>query len=193
MNKIMMTIIAVVVLALPAAAQVGVPAGAPVDMLNLGSAFGPNSRFQLGIDKSLTAGACVQRELHDGQWLAGPCRDVLVLTRQGVRAMHLGAAVMYNAEHGNATYSLRLGGNVGPVVQAAIDMASSEIPMLQEALGAVHVPKFLGYLGHITTVDYAVGYRPTHTADVIGNLTHGPMVKMDIPLADVLALLKLGL
>ncbi len=41
------------------------------------------------------------------------------------------------------------------------------------------------YIGSIATIDYAVGWRPVHSSDVHGNLTHGPMAQLNIPLSDL--------
>lgn len=163
-----------------------------LDLYKLGKNFGSTGQWQFGIDKGATAGACLQREVHDGQWLAGPCRDVLILARNGAKAAHLGAAVMYNADRGNATYSLRAGVNVGSASKAFLVELSQKAPLL-ESIGDLKAPKWAAYLGSITTLDYAVGYRPKHNADVKGNWTHGPMFKMDFPLEDLYALIKLGI
>lgn len=192
--KILALLFAALSIALSASAQNFQPVKVinAADWYKLGPAFGPAQSWQFGFDKSATAGGCVQRELHDGQWLAGPCRDVLLLAKDGEHRAHLGAAVMYNAERGNATYSIRAGVNAGPILRATLVLALNRLPYL-ENVADFQAPKFLAYLGDITTVDYAVGYRPTHSKDVIGNWTHGPMVKLDLPLADVYNLLKLGL
>lgn len=162
------------------------------DLYQIGSAFGSTKAWQFGIDKSATVGGCVQREIHDGQWLGGPCRDIFQLDKNGQHRFHLGAAIMYNSQHGNATYSARVGFNAGPVLGSAFSYVVNNLPYL-ESLSDVQAPKFIVYIGHVTTIDMAIGYRPIHTNDVIGSLTYGPMVKMDIPLEDIYALLKLGL
>jgi len=185
----MKKLIAVLLLSLPSA----LPAQSnTLGWIPIGGKFGSNQSWQFGFDSGATAGGCVQREVHDGQWLAGPCRDIFLLKKNGVAHAHTGGAVLYNAERGNATYSLRAGINVGPVASALLNKAVDRLPYL-EGLADIKVPKFLGYIGDITTIDYAVGYRPIHSADVIGNWTHGPMVKMDIPLTDIYHLLKSGL
>lgn len=160
-------------------------------LLNIGGSFGSTGEYQFGIDKGSVVGGCVQRELANGQWLAGPCRDVFVLQKKGLNVLHLGGAVMYNAEHGNPNYDLRIGANVGAATSALLSKVAEDIPYLS-SLGSLSLPPFLIYLGNITTADYAVGWNPVHTPDVNGNFRHGPMVMLNIPLSDVEALL-LGL
>lgn len=149
-------------------------------------------RWKLGLDASASVGACLERELHDGQFLAGPCRDALVLAKDGKPAFHLGAAVLYNAEHGNATYQARLGFNVGPAAQAALAKTAYYIPALDSILNW-KAPPWLSKIGDATTVDFAGGYRPIHDASVNGNWTYGVMVKADVPLDVVFGWLKSGL
>ena len=186
-------------MAMSAHAQIAAPepiatpgASTSLNLYQIGKNWGSSGQWAFGVDKSATAGACVQREVHDGQWLAGPCRDIFVLARHGISTAHMGGAIMWNAEHGNATYSLRLGVSVGPAARAFLLKASEALPGL-ENLAAWSPPRFLGYISDIATVDFAGGYRPTHDASVNGNWTYGPMVKLDIPLDDVYALIKAGL
>lgn len=146
----------------------------------------------LGIDKSPTAGACLERELHDGQWLGGPCRDLLILSRNGHAAMHLGGAVLWNAEHGNANYALRTGFNIGPAMGAALDKIAANIPAV-EGLANISLPPWANYISNIATVDGSIGYRPVHDKTVNGNLTYGAMFELNIPLADLESLIKIGL
>lgn len=181
----------------PAPAPAAAPAAQSLDLLQIGSSFGKNRAWEVGIDKSPVLDACIQREVHDGQWLAGPCRDVLVLAKLDASGAlhpvaHLGAAIMYNAEHGNASFSMRAGVNVGPAAHALMVKLADDIPGL-EGISNITFPKWASYLGSVTTVDYAVGYRPTHDASVNGNLTHGPMAKMSIPLDDLYSLVKIGI
>lgn len=151
-----------------------------------------NPRWQFGIDKSATVAGCIQRELKDGQWLAGPCRDIFVLAKDGISRAHLGGAIMYNAEHGNASYEIRAGIALGPATRAAVDKLAETAPGL-EVLTQIKLPKWAAYLTDITTLDFAAGYRPIHTADVVGNWTYGPMAQMNFPLEDLYSLLKIGL
>ena len=163
-----------------------------LDLYKIGKNWGSRGQWQFGIDKGLTLGGCIQRELHDGQWLAGPCRDVFVLARDGYSMIHLGAYVNYNAERGNASYGPRLGVSVGRFGNYVLEKASESVPWV-EHYASWKAPPFMQYLGSIMTLDYGVGYRPVHTSDVIGNWTHGPMFKLDIPIDDIYALLIKGL
>lgn len=167
----------------PVAAAQGIPGWHQLH--TFGGAAG---HWKLGLDASSTAGACVERELHDGQWLAGPCRDVLLLAKDSKVAFHLGGAVMSNAEHFNTTFQLRMGLNLGPVVKAGLD----RIPAL-DSLANLNPPPWVSKLGNATTLDFAGGYRPHHTADVYGNWTYGVAVKVDVPLDAAFGWLKTGL
>jgi hypothetical protein len=181
----------------PAPAVVAAPAVQSLDLFQIGNSFGKNKSWEVGIDKSPVLDACIQREVHDGQWLAGPCRDVLVLAKMDASGMlhpvaHLGAAIMYNAEHGNASFAMRAGVNVGPAAHALLSKMADDIPGL-EGISNITLPKWASYIGSVTTIDYAMGYRPVHDASVNGNLTHGPMAKMSIPLDDLYSLVKIGI
>lgn len=171
------------------------PVSAPVslDWYKIGQPFGKSKAWQFGLDTSaMPAGGCAQRELNDGQFLAGPCREILLLARNGVSTFHLGAAALANAERGNMTYGPRLGVNIGSAAKATLASLAQKAPIIENLLD-YPMPKFIKYVDKVLTVDYGVGYRPKHDANVRGNITHGPMVKLDLPLDDVIALLKLGL
>jgi len=180
------------------AAPVAVAAPAPnLDLFQIGSNFGKNHSWEVGIDKSPNVDACLQREVHDGQWLAGPCRDIFILAKKQADGSlqpvaHLGAAILYNADHGNASFSARAGLNVGPAAHVMLVKVSDDIPGL-EGLANITFPKWAAYLGDATTVDFAVGYRPVHDASVNGDLTYGPMAKLSIPLDDLYSLVKIGI
>ena len=169
-----------------------------LDLYPIGKNWGGRGQWQFGLDKGLTAGGCIQREIHDGQWLAGPCRDVFVIARKDKNdgemdnMIHLGPYIMYNAERGNPSYGARLGVTAGNMARAALDELSRSIPIL-EFYADWKAPPFLQYTRKILTLDYGIAWRPAHTADVNGEFTHGPMVKLDIPLDDLYGLLVKGL
>jgi hypothetical protein len=166
-----------------------------LDLYPVGKNFGSSGQWQFGIDKSAVVGACVQRELHDGQWLAGPCKDVFILAKNGQEVWHLGGAVMYNAEHGNAVYELKTGVVVGRALQNGLAWVGGHIPLIDDAITSLsqyNPPKFLAYAANITKFDVSGGYRPSHNAQVQGNWGYGGMVTLNIPLDDVYALLKAG-
>lgn len=180
----------------PAYAQEAAPSS--MEWYKLGSPFGKNKAWQFGLDTSLMpAGGCVQRELHDGQWLAGPCRDIFLLAKAqddgSFRSIfHLGAYAMANAQRVNWSYGPRFGVNAGQVVKLGLVKIIDNVPYL-EALADLHLPKFMQYADKVLTFDYGVAYRPVHDSSVNGNWTHGPMVKLDLPFSDVVGLLKTGL
>lgn len=151
-----------------------------------------SSPWQFGLDASLSAGVCLERELHDGQFLAGPCRDVLLLAKDRRVAFHLGVAAMSNAERGNTAFQLRLGANLGPVGEAALRKVADRLPFL-ERLADWKAPPFLGKLADATTLDFMGGPRPIHDASVNGPWTYGVGVKVDIPLDAAFGWLKGGL
>lgn len=147
-----------------------------------------DSKWQFGLDASLSMGACLERELHDGQWLAGPCRDVLLLAKDHKVAFHLGGAAMSNAEHGNTAFQLRAGFNVGPVAR----FVASKLPVIDQVL-EWNPPPFLSKIADATTIDAMGGPRPVHDASVNGDWTYGVGAKVDVPLDVVYNWLKSGL
>lgn len=151
----------------------------PSDWIKLGKNFGNRGEWQFGFDKSPTAGACAAYAVRARVLMAGPCRDVFLLARDGTPVFHLGAAILYSGQTPN--YTGRAGFNVGPAGAAALNEVSTRIPYL-EAVASMHVPSWASYLGKITTVDYMVGR-------INGRLDHGPEVKLDVPLADLRGLL----
>lgn len=146
------------------------------------------SKWQFGLDASPSVGACLERELHDGQWLAGPCRDILLLAKDHKVAFHIGAAAMSNAEHGNTAFQMRAGFNVGPVAK----FVAGKLPLIDQLL-EWNPPPFLGKLADATTIDAMGGPRPVHDASVNGPWTYGFGVKVDVPLDVVYGWLKAGL
>ena len=186
------TCVALVVMLFAMSVKAATPEPRTLDLYKIGKNWGSRGQWQFGIDKGLTLGGCIQRELHDGQWLAGPCRDVFVIARNGDPVIHLGAYVNYNAERGNASYGPRLGVSVGRFGNFCIEKASELIPAI-EAYSKWKAPPFMQYIGSVVTIDYGVGWRPQHDESVKGELTHGPMFKLDIPLDDVYGLLIKGL
>lgn len=184
------TVLMLILAISPAAAQEPAPQPALSGWHNLHT-FG-EGHWKLGLDTAEVLGACAERELHDGQFLAGPCGDGLILAKDATARFHLGAAVLYNSEHGNATYQARLGFNVGPMVQAALAKAADGIPAL-DAIAQWNAPPWLSKIGKITTLDFAGGYRPIHDDSVNGNWTYGIMAKVNVPLDVVFGWLKSGL
>lgn len=154
--------------------------------------FDSGGHWRLGLDASTSVGACIERELHDGQWLAGPCRDVLLLAKDASVAFHLGVAAMSNAEHGNTAFQLRAGFNLGPAARAGVATAVDHLPVLEHALDW-SAPPFLAKLADATTVDFMGGPRPVHDSSVRGAWTYGVGAKVDIPLDTLVNWLKGGL
>lgn len=147
-----------------------------------------DSRWQFGLDGSLTVGACLERELHDGQFLAGPCRDALLLAKDHKVVFHVGGALMSNAERGNTAIQLRAGFNLGPLAK----FAASKLPLVDQLL-EWNPPPFMSHLADATTIDFMGGPRPVHDASVNGNWTYGVGAKVDVPVDVVFGWLKGGL
>lgn len=168
--------------------------GYPEDVAQLG--FFGASRYSYGITKKFNMDACLERELHDGQWLAGGCKDILfVLRRRGngdtVKTAHLGFAVMKNAERGNTSLQLKGGldlGSAAQAMQAALNIAA---PRLAE-IGS-DLPPWTGKLGNMLTLDFAIGYRPIHDASVNGELTYGVIMGVNVPIQETFEWLVKGL
>lgn len=155
----------------------------PGDWLKIGGAFGSRAQWQLGLDKSLTAGSCAAYAVRARFLMAGPCRDVLLLAKDKIPFFHLGGAVLYSASH-TPGYLGRLGFNIGPAAAGVLEYTADKLPYL-EAVTEWKAPPALAYVGKITTVDYMVGV-------VGGQFDHGPEVKVDVPLQDLAAALGLG-
>lgn len=147
-----------------------------------------SSRWQFGLDSSMSVGACLEREIHDGQWLAGPCRDILLLAKDHKVAMHMGVAAMSNAERGNTALQVRLGFNLGPIAK----YAASKIPVVDQILDW-NPPPFLAHLGDATTLEFMGGPRPIHDASVNGIWTYGVGAKVEVPVDVVVGWIKAGL
>lgn len=148
--------------------------------------------WKLGLDASATMGACVERELGDGQWLVGPCRDILLLAKDSSVAFHLGVAAMSNAERGNTAFQLRAGFNVGPVARSLLAKTVDRIPVL-ERVTSWNLPPWMNKLADMTTLDFAGGPRPFHDASVDGLWTYGVAAKIDLPVDVLVGWLKSGL
>lgn len=164
----------------------------------LGSSFGGSSAWQFGLNMDpMPASGCLQRELHDGQWLAGPCRKILLLAKQqsdgSFRSIfHVGAYALANTERANWAYGPMAGVDVVGASAAALGKVAGNLPYVEGLLDWTP-PPFISYINNILTVDFGVAYRPNPTADVKGHWTYGPMVTLNIPLDDVIGLLRTGL
>jgi hypothetical protein len=159
--------------------------GAPsLDLYPLGKNFGADGSFQFGIDKSATAGVCAGYDVPDHIFLAGPCRDILILAHKGAAVAHLGGFVGYGLADINRSHpywSARAGVNVGPAVSAALNKLGDGVPAF-DALSSYQAPAWASYMGSITTLDYFGGYN--------GHWVHGPQIKADIPIQDLLNLIR---
>jgi hypothetical protein len=154
-----------------------------LDLYPLGKSFGKAGAFQFGIDKSATAGVCGGYDIPDHIFLAGPCRDLLVMAHAGKPVAHLGGFVGYGLADINRSHpywSGRAGINTGGFLSAGLSKLADDVPYF-DALSAYQAPAWVSYAGKITTLDYFVGYN--------GHWVHGPGLKADIPLADLLALI----
>ncbi len=182
MNRLLLAAALLCCAALARAQAVPAPAYqlAPSDWYKIGAPFGSRDQWQLGFDKSPTAGSCVMYAVRARFLMAGPCRDVLLLAKDKVPAFHLGGAALYSASH-TPGYLARVGFTVGPAARAALQYTADRIPYV-EAAANWQAPKALAYLGKITTFDYSAGA-------VGGQLDHGPSVKVDLPIPDLLSVL----
>lgn len=158
-------------------------AGDPlIDGSHLLSLTPSNPSWQIQFDATADATFCGMRELHDGQWLAGTCRDLFYLTHAQSDGLthkfaHVGVGVFWNGEHGNATVALKGGLNFGTAIQEGLQLLGMQYPSLQ-AMGA---PPFLQKVGDMTSLDFALGYRPIHDASVNGDLTYGIAFNLRVP------------
>lgn len=161
------------------------------DVYTLGS-FSPT--IQYGVTNNYNIGACVERELHDGQWLAGGCKDILYITRLNssnvwTKAFHLGGAYMANAQHGNQSYQLKAGFNLG----ALGALGASALSLAAPAVSDIKLPPWTQYIGNAITLDFAGGYRPIHDSSVNGNWTYGIMASVNVPIQTTFEWLISGL
>lgn len=164
------------------------------DMYPIGSSFGSHGEFQLGLDRMPAIGGCVLNERMDAQFLAGPCIDPLLLTRNGQPIFSLGAGVLYNAERGNPTYNVQLGFIVGPLAKQGIGFVVDRIPVV-ERVTHIELPGFFIQLADATRLYVSAGPRPIHTKDVKSDFTAGFGFRVDCTNAVeyVAGLLKAGL
>jgi hypothetical protein len=148
----------------------------PADWIKLGKNFGSRGQWQVGFDKSATAGSCAFYAVRAKFLMAGPCRDVLLLAKDARPVFHLGGAALYSSSH-QPGYLGRAGFNVGPAAAGLLTYAADRIPYV-EAISDWKAPKALAYAGKITTFDYSAG--------VVNNqFDHGPQVMVNIPLPDL--------
>ena len=157
-----------------------VPPTTPSDVYVMGT-FGSSS-WSYGVTNNFDVGACIERELHDGQWLAGGCKDILYLLHADAagnvaKFAHLGGAVMSNAQRGNTTYQLRAGCDLNTFGLALGTGVSLVAPNL-----SLTPPPWVSRVGNAITFDGTFGYRPVHDASVNGNLTYGLMAMVNVPI-----------
>lgn len=155
---------------------------APADWLKIGKPFGSRGQWQVGFDKSATAGSCAFYAVRAKFLMAGPCRDVLLLAKDARPVFHLGGAALYSASH-TPGYLGRLGFTVGPAAADVLGYAAAHLPYV-EAAADWKAPPALAYVGKITTFDYSAGV-------VGGRFDHGPQLMLNVPLPDLKAALGL--
>lgn len=131
----------------------------------LGGKFGKDSEFQFGLNKYAGIGGEVLDERMESQFLSGPAIDPFALMFKSSAAFTLGAAVLYNAEHGNATYSIQPGFVLTPMVQAVLSKTIERLPYLAR-ITDIKVPKIIMYAGGITRFYLSFGYRPNSSPDI---------------------------
>lgn len=104
----------------------------------------------------------VLREMNDGQWLFGIAKPDLL--KWGI--VQAGIFQAWNAEHGNASAGPMLG------VSSPIDF-SEKIGAMAEALHMGFLWKPVQYFKSVASINAFGGYRPIHSADVVGNWVYG--------------------
>lgn len=174
-------------LSAPAAAAPWIPLGPTF----AADAAQPDHAFRFGFDKSATAGVCAEWNIVDRRPEAGPCRDVFLLRRGDVVAAHLGGSLMFaldDAAHTRPAYGTRLGINTGPAAKQALAAIGAHIPYLDQ-LGAYKAPAWASYLGAISSLDFSGSWRPK-PRDGGHRWLYGVQLKVDIPLEDLLSLLR---
>ena len=165
----------------------------PSDVYMLGTIGGP---INYGVTNNFDLGACVERELNDGQWLAGGCKDLVYFLRQDLdgnwqKAGHLGAAFMSNAEHGNQSFQLKVGMDLGSMAASLANMVSVTAPSLKS--NAAVLPPWVSKMAEAVTLDFAGGYRPFHDSSVNGDWTYGVMATVNVPIATTFEWLVSGM
>lgn len=148
----------------------------------------------IGLDMDSAVSGCIQRAVYNGQWKGGPCANVLSVKHNDVRYVRIGGGIMYNAEQGNAGYTVLAGtdfGTMGSAIPFTLGWLGSRVnsEMLADLAG-ITPPKFLSYIGSVTTLYYSASIVPVHTADVFGHIEHGPVGKVDIPFEDIQAVMS---
>ena len=112
------------------------------------------------------------REIHDGQWIAGIGKDFWRLESNGREILHIGLFQAWNAEHGNASF--------GPSLGLKLPGITPAIGKIGEALQLPNFFKPAQYLASCVSLESFVGYRPIHTADVLGEIVYGFGARLNI-------------
>lgn len=165
----------------------------PADVLVLGRL---SSGHAWGVTNNYNADAAVERELHDGQFLAGGKKAFAYLLRTDargnlVKAAHIGMAVMQNAQHGNTSIQAIVGIETGSLGQILNNVTERAAPRLNQ--WGKQLPPWTGKLGYLVTLDFAAGYRPYHDASVNGQFTYGILAGVSVPIEDAFGWLASGL
>jgi hypothetical protein len=123
-------------------------------------------------------GGCILDERMDAQFLGGPCIKPAAIRYDGKPTLGLGFGVLYNAEHGNASYNIYPGFTIGPVASIALNAAAERIPYL-ENLTNIEIPKFWTQIANATEIFGSIGWRPIHSPGVHSDMTAGFGFRID--------------
>lgn len=141
--------------------------------------------LELAYPNNYNIDGCIERELHDGQFLAGGCKDGLYALRRRtdgnfVKAAHLGLALMANAQHGNPSLQVKGGLNLGTFGQIMAKAVSVVAPKFAD-VGST-LPPWTQKIGDVIEFDFAGGPRLWHDKSVNGNWAYGFMATLNVPI-----------
>lgn len=181
------------VFAAQAKAQSSVAPASPPSMvlLPIGSPFGANGAWQFGLNVGGVPGACLQRDVAYGQWLVGPCYELLDLAKKNSTGaldsvFNVGGHALYNAQGAGASYGLHAGANVLATSGAVLQEVAQLFPYL-ESIADWQAPPWTRYVTNIVTVDYGFDLP-------IGRKWgHGPTLELNIPLPSLRQIQQNGL
>lgn len=152
------------------------------------------TKYAWATTNNFNLNGAIERELHDGQWLAGGSKDALYMLRKKsdgnyAKALQIGGAVMSNAEHGNTSYQIKGGlylGTLGATIQNGVSLAASN-------LADYTPPPWISKIGNAVSFDFFGGPRPKHDGSVKGNWTYGIGASVNVPIQDTFQWLISGL
>src|SRR3990167_5215064 len=124
----------------------------------------------------------VFRVIHAGQYLTGlTVPNLFRLNHNGNTILHAGLFHAWNAEGGNASFGPIVGIELGGISRdIGVDIPKA-IGSIGESLRMQTIFKPVALFSSALSLDSFIGYRPIHTAAVIGELVYGGAITLAMP------------